>query len=638
MCGICGFVGPSHPGALQAMTASIAHRGPDDEGLFEAPGIGLGVRRLSIIDIAGGHQPISNEDGSLTIVFNGEIYNYATIREELLGRGHRFSTRSDTEVILHLYEDFGPEALTRLNGMFAIAIWEHRSRRLFLARDRLGIKPIYIAELPNNSFLFGSELKALLRSDSWQPTVDLGAIHDYLALRYVPGPGTLFHQVAKFPAGHYGYVDERGHLTLTEYWSPPLFAGPFHRSDGDYLDEFAELFEQSVSRRLVADVPVGAYLSGGIDSGTIVAAIAQAADHPPRTFTVGFDFAYDESTMARDTANLLGTQHSEVTCSQSDVGLLPHLVYHLDEPLGDPIIIPMYRLAEEARRSVKVVLAGEGADEILGGYLFHRALLTGGRVGRLLPSAIRNHLVAPLVEHMPLNLLDRFFDYPAALKGRGRLKVADVVRRLGPDQLPDAYRHLISLFDDRDTAELYGPRMTEMTHPGPMDRTPGVPAPLLNRIIDLQFQHWLSDNILMKQDKMSMAPGIEARVPFLDHELVEFALRLPPRLKIRGATTKLILRRYAERLLPAAAVRRRKMPFFVPWDQFHGTPVFHALVEDTLSESSVRNRGLFRPEAVTALRRQAGEGMDFLYAKQVFSLVVLELWFRMAVDRRGRES
>jgi asparagine synthase (glutamine-hydrolysing) len=637
MCGICGFLGPGRPGVLDEMTDSLAHRGPDDRGTFEGPGVGLGMRRLSIIDLGGGHQPISNEDGTLTIVFNGEIYNYAELREGLRQRGHRFSTRSDTEVILHLFEEEGSRCLDRLHGMFAIAIWDHARERLFLARDRLGIKPLYYAELPGQGLVFGSEIKALLRHPGWEPTVDLPAIVDYLALRYVPGPGSLLQDVRKLAAGHFAVVDRSGRVEPTCYWRPELVSGPFSGSDDEYLDEFAERFERSIRRRLISEVPVGAYLSGGIDSGTIVGAMSRLVDHPVRTFTVGFDYEHDELAHAREVAALLGTRHTEIQCGVADLALLPEIVYHLDEPVGDPIILPMYRLAREAKKQVTVILAGEGADEILGGYLFHRALLSGHRLATFLPAPIRERMLSPLVERLPLGWLDRFFDYPAALGERGRRKIADFLRLLAPERLPAAYRHLISLFDGRDTAALFaGPLAGIDARPEAPARTGPPGTPFLNRIIDLQFDHWLPDDILTKQDKLSMASGIEARVPFLDHELVEFALRVPPRLKIRGRTTKLLLRRYAARILPPAAVRRRKMPFYVPFERFLGSPPFRELLEDTLSEAAVRRRGLFDPEAIRRLRRLADEGRDFIYPKQLFSLVLLELWYRMAIDRRGR--
>ena len=636
MCGICGYLGLAEDGLLQRMTDCITHRGPDEEGAFQAEGVGLGMRRLSIIDVAGGHQPIENEDGSLVIVFNGEIYNYRPLREELLAKGHRFRTHSDTEVILHLYEELGPACLERLNGMWGLAIYDKRRRRLFVARDRLGVKPFYYLHL-GDRFLFASEFKALLQYQGWQPTLDPRGVHDYLALRFVPGPGGMFHELRKLPAAHYAII-EAGKVTLTRYWQPELYAGPYPRSEQEYLDEFAEQFERSVRMRLISEVPLGAYLSGGVDSGTIVAVMAKFLDQPVRTFTVGFDFQHDELADARATAEGLGCRHTEIACRAEDIELLPRIVWHLDEPLGDPIVIPMYQLAHEAKKQVTVILAGEGADETLGGYLFQRALLAGHRLAAAVPAPVRRSVLAPALALAPASLLNLAFDYPATLGQRGKLKVLDFLNLLEPAQLPQAFRHLISLFDERDTRELYsdgfrGGLAAQLA--APLQPANGHEAPYLNRIIDLQFPDWLPEDILMKQDKMSMASGIEARVPFLDYQLVEFALRLPPKLKLRGRTTKYLLRTYAARYLPPAAAGRRKMPFYVPLERFLGHGRFREMVEDTLSERVVRERGLFQPAAVAKLRTALDHG-EFLFAKQVFSLVMLELWFRMAVDRRGR--
>jgi asparagine synthase (glutamine-hydrolysing) len=341
---------------------------------------------------------------------------------------------------------------------------------------------------------------------------------------------------------------------------------------------------------------------------------------------------------AARTAKVLGCRHTEIACGVDDVALLPRIVWHLDEPLGDAIVIPMYLLSREAKKHVTVVLTGEGADETLGGYLFHRALLMGNRLAHAVPRPLRQAVLAPALKATPTSVLNIAFDYPASLGQRGKLKVLDFMNLVGPEHLNDAYLHLISLFDERDTAGLYsdafrgslnGGRLAVETIGG--DRPH---APFLNRALHLQFDHWLPDDILMKQDKMTMASGIEGRVPFLDHELVEFSLTLPPSLKIRRGKPKYILRKYAERLLPRDTTARGKQPFYAPVEKYLEHPLFKDIVDDTLSEKTVKQRGLFRPEAVARLRQSTQAG-EFVHVKQVFSLVVLELWFRMAVDRRG---
>ena len=638
MCGICGFVGIREDGLLERMTTSLSHRGPDGCGYFHCGDVGLGHRRLSIIDVEGGRQPIENEDGSLVLIFNGEIYNYEELREGLLERGHRFRTRSDTEVILHLYEEMGADCLRRLVGMFAIAIWDKRQRQLFLARDRLGIKPVYYAE-SGGAFLFASEFKAILQYDGFEPELNPAAVHEYLALRYVPGPGGMLRGLRKLPAAHYAVV-RNGRMSMHRYWTPEMYGGPFPGSEEEYLEGYAERFERSVRRRMISEVPVGAYLSGGLDSSAIVAVMSKLSSMPVRTFTVGFDYEHDELAQAAETARLLGCEHTPIACRVADIGLLPKLIYHLDEPLGDPIVIPMYQLAREAKKQVTVILAGEGADETMGGYLFHKALLWGRTIGDFTPSALRQKVLSPALAATPASWMNLAFHYPAELGERGKRKVLDFVGLLDRERLDAAYTHLISLFDARDTGDLYQDEFRQFVNGtipgGAQTEIAAATAPELNRIIQLQFSHWLPEDILMKQDKMSMASGIEARVPFLDHELVEYALKIPPKLKIRGGTTKYLLRRYAQRILPPQVVKRRKMPFYVPLEKYFDDPAFREIVEDTLSENSVRNRGFFRPEAVTRLR-EAMSRREFLFVKQAFSLVVLELWCRMAIDRHGME-
>ncbi|MCA9971708.1 MAG: asparagine synthase (glutamine-hydrolyzing) [Anaerolineales bacterium] len=636
MCGICGYIGIHEDGLLQRMTDALAHRGPDSAGYFCEGDVGLGHRRLSIIDLAGGDQPIYNEDESLLIIFNGEIFNYQALHDELLQRGHTFRTRSDTEVILHMYEEMGPDCVTRFNGQFAFAIYDRRRRRLVLARDRLGIKPLYYVLLPDGRFLFASEFKAILRYAGFQPTLHLPAVHDYLALRYVPGPGGLFQELRKLPAAHTA-VFEDGQLSLQRYWQPELYAGPFPQTEAEYLEGFAEQFERSVRRRLIAEVPVGAYLSGGLDSSVIVAAFSRLVSEPVRTFSVGFDYEHDELTQAAETARRLGCQHTEIACRAEDIALLPDVVYHLDEPVGDAIVIPMYQLARAARKEVTVILTGEGADEIMGGYLFHRALLMGNRLARLTPRFMRERLLRTAVSLAPSRLINLAFDYPAALGRRGQEKVADFLALLEPEQLPQAYRHLISLFDDRDTASLYTPEFKSRLNgalQAPLAAS-GSAAPFLNQVIDLQFDHWLPEDILMKQDKMAMAHSIEGRVPFMDHELVEYALRIPPQLKIRRGVSKYLLRRYAARLLPESVTARRKQPFYIPLEEYFAQPAFQELMHDTLSDRAIRERGIVQPTAVSRLRQSMDRG-EFVYVKQVFSLMVLELWFRIMVDQRGQ--
>lgn len=635
MCGICGYSGLADRELIKRMTAVLGHRGPDDHGFYQDGDVNLGHRRLSIIDLASGHQPMANADGSLVIVFNGEIYNFPELRTALMADGHRFTTSSDTEVLLRLYEVYGPAALSRLNGMFAFAIYDKRKMELFLARDRIGIKPLYYLDLPNR-FLFASETKALLCYREWSRDIDPRAIDGYLALRYVPGNTGLFKAVKRLPPGHF-LVYKDGKTQVKRYWRPPTHEGAYDLSDQEYFEEFSELMERSVRRRLITDVSFGAYLSGGLDSSVIVALMSRLGSAPVKTFSVGFDYEHDELNQAADTARLLGCDHHVVQCRPRDVELLPEIVYHSDEPLGDPITIPMFQLAREAKKQVTVILTGEGGDEILAGYLFHKVISAAQTYRRLIPAVLRRRLVQPLLSLTPPAILNHAFRYPAYLGDRGKLKALDYHAMLDRGTMDEQYRHLISLFDSRDTGALYTSdfrSQVEETIPLGL-RQENDTGSKFDQMLRLQFEHWLPDNMLLRQDKMSMASAIEGRVPFLDHELVEFAFRLPRNLRLRHFVGKYILRRFAKELLPRETADRRKMPFYVPIENYFEQPEFVDMMNDLLSENSVRQRGMFRPEAVAKLR-DSMRRKEFIFVKQVFSLMTLELWFRIFVDNSIR--
>ena len=635
MCGICGYSGIDDDSLLTKMTEVLTHRGPDDHGYFRQGQVGLGHRRLSVIDIAGGHQPMESRDGNLVLIYNGEIYNYRELRAALEQGGRRFATASDTEVLLALYEERGAEALSALNGMFALAVFDRRDGSLFLARDRIGIKPLYYLLLPGR-FLFASEAKSILCYRDWSPTLNARAIHDYLALRYVPGDRGMYRELRKLPAGHYASYRD-GSLEIQSFWEPTIYEGPYRRRDEEYFDEFAELMERSVKRRMISDVPVGAYLSGGLDSSTIVASMARLTSKPIKTFSVGFDYEHDELKEAAATAKLLGCEHHEIACRAEDVNLLEKIVHHLDEPMGDAIIIPMFQLSRAAKREVTVILTGEGGDEVLGGYLFHKLMWAGDIYRRMVPGVVRSALIAPLLGAIPAGVMNMAFRYPAYLGRRGKQKVLDYLNLLAPQRIDCAYRHLISLFDQRDTQDLYTQDFRQQLaeedeHAGTPQTNGVLRGAYFDRLLRLQFDHWLPDNMLLRQDRTSMAHGIEGRVPFLDHELVEFAARLPRRLKLRRMTGKYILRKYAAGLLPRKVAQRKKMPFYVPIENYFQQRGFRALMDELLNEDAVRRRGLFRPEAVATLRAQT-DRREFLRVKQVFSLMVLELWFRVFHDR-----
>lgn len=627
MCGICGYIGIDDKELIVRMTDTIAHRGPDDHGYFHDGDVHLGHRRLSIIDIAGGRQPMMNKDGSLVIIYNGEIYNFKELRSSLEQKGHVFQTSSDTEVLLRLYEVLGPKALKKLNGMFAFAIYDRNKKEIFLARDRIGIKPLYYLQV-GNRFLFASETKSLFCYREWSPSINPRAIDEYLRLRYVPGSTTMFKELKRLPAGHY-MVCKAGKLTIHRYWQPLQYDGPYNGSTESYIEEFGELLEASVKRRLISDVPFGAYLSGGIDSSVIVALMSKMVSSPVKTFSVGFDYKHDELNQAAYTAKHLGCDHHEIPCRAEDVSLLPQIVYNMDEPMGDAITIPMYQLSQAAKKEVTVILTGEGGDEIFGGYLFHKLMWFGNIYQQLIPKFIQNRFVLPLLSGIPAQIMNTLFQYPAYLGDRGKLKVLDYLRLLDPSQIDQAYRHLISLFDYRDTVNLYSPQFAEQTNIDFQDgehyfsdsnKLISENGYYFNRLLHLQFNDWLPDNMLLRQDKTGMANAIEGRVPYLDHTLVEFALQLPPNLKLRHLVGKYILRRFAGGILPKEVTNRKKMPFYVPIENYFQQPIFQEQMNEFLSETSVRNRGIFRPDAVRQLKA-AMDRNEFMLVKQVFSLI-----------------
>src|SRR6266516_5568182 len=620
MCGICGVVGPIDASVLERMTETMVHRGPDDEGFHLADGVGLGAQRLSIIDVAGGHQPIANEDGTVVVVFNGEIYNHRELRSRLETQGHRFATRSDTEVLVHLYEEYGDASVHLLQGMFAFALWDEKRRRLLLARDRLGIKPLYYVQA-NGSFLFASEVKALLEHPDVEAAIDLQAIDLYLAFRYVPGPDTLFRGVKKLPPGHI-LVLQDGRAQVRRYWE--LVLGDFHSAIdlNDAVDEFQSLLRETVSRHLISDVPVGLLLSGGLDSGAVAAMTAAARAEPIATFTVGFDLpgSHNELAQARVVAKHLGTDHHELVLAADAAELLPGLVRHLDEPVADPALLPTYLICRFARASVPVVLTGEGGDELLGGYPRYAWFARAKRLQRLLPSWVRQGVLLPLGRVAPLGRrYQRALDNLLAQRD-------DVTRQL----------HWVAGLDPALKPGLLSRELRDAIRPGgpeavlaPFLGSVGVPAEVMQRLMALDMHTWRVDDVLTKMDKMSMAASVEARVPFLDHRLVEFVASLPLAVKLQhGAKT--LLKHAVKPLVPPSTIRRRKHAFQVPLDQWLSGPL-HGFARDTLLDRRARARGWFDAASVEKLLAPNGARPP-TDGQSVWTLLCLELWARAFLD------
>lgn len=631
MCGIVGFVGLHEPGLVQRMCGSLVHRGPDDEGFVELPEtrISLGMRRLSIIDVEGGKQPVSDANEKVHLVFNGEIYNHRELRRELVSLGHVFNTRCDTEVVLVAYLEWGREAWSRLNGMFAFALADTRGSqpKLVVVRDRFGIKPLYYRH-KNGTLIFASELKALLTWSGFSREIDLGSLRNYLTLRYVPGPRTMFRGVVKLLPGH-EMEFAGGDVRIRRWWAPPAAdtVDP-HMDRAGAVKLFGDALRDSVRRHMISDVPIGAYLSSGVDSTVITALMAEASSQPVRTFSIGFpDFPGNELDRASRTAQHLGTLHTPIECRHADMASLPDIVRALDQPFGDPIVLPMYVLAREARKDVAVVQCGEGADEILGGYMFHRQLLLLEKLRRFLPRSAWL-LASRLFSIIPMPVLERGFDYPGELGTVGRSKLAGFLKTVGEADLIALYRALITMFDPDDIVG--HSRVTELQaharEPLLEEETRRFAGTALQRLVEIQFHDWLPDQALMKLDKLTMAHSLEGRVPFMDDAVVEAAARVPDAHKLGRKTNKAVLRDFAKTILPAPLLESPKMAFYVPLGSYASSREFRDLYKRTMDPDRLRRRGLFDPDRARALF-QATPSEGFLPLKRGFSLMMLELWF-----------
>jgi asparagine synthase (glutamine-hydrolysing) len=618
VCGICGIAstgGAVDPARLAAMSETLVHRGPDSSGLFLDGGIGLAARRLAIIDLQTGDQPLGNEDGQIQVVQNGELYNYRELRNELQRAGHRFTTQGDTEVLVHLYEEHGLDFAERLRGMFAVALWDARQRRLVLARDRYGIKPLYYRQ-NEGELAFASELRALPRGE-----IDLDAVEALLAFNSIPAPLTIFREVRKLPPGHV-LTWEDGRVQLTCYARPaPVPASEARRDDeAELVEELRARLRDSVRAHLVADVPVGVLLSGGIDSSTLAALAAQESSERVRTFSIGFEErSFDELEDARLVAERYGTQHEELVLRPDAALLLPALAEAFDEPFADSSALPTYLVSQLAASHVKVALSGEGGDELFGGYYTYTADLLALRAAPLARFA------RPLVERMPSSSGRASFDYKAKRFVRGA--------HLPPLERHHAWKEIFSA-DVR--TELTGRRSAF----DPVDllrtrfgETEG--AELLARLQDVDLGLYLVDDLLVKTDRASMAHSLEARVPFLDPMVTNFALALPSRHKARGLRKKVLLRKAVAPLVPAPLLRRRKRGFSIPaaaWLRGELEP----FARDVLSPATLRGQGFLEPAVVTQMLDDHVSGKEDL-SRQLWGLLAFTLWHERHVDSAPRE-
>ena len=629
MCGIAGQINFDNtqvvPQRIAAMGASLRHRGPDDAGVYAHGPVGLAHQRLSILDLSpAGHQPMSNEDGTIWVVFNGEIYNFEELRDRLCDR-HSFRSRTDTEVIVHLYEEFGLDCVSMLRGMFAIAIWDAREHRLILARDRVGKKPLYYAQ-GRNSLTFASELKALLVEASPRD-VDPVAVHHYLTFQYVPTPWSIFQGIKKLRPGHI-LVCEHGRCTERAYWAVSYREKRRGRSELECQEEFLSLLRDATRLRLASDVPLGAFLSGGLDSSAIVAIMSEFSNRPVKTFSIGFkEEAFNELPYAREVAKRFGTDHHELIVEDSGIDILPTLARVFDEPFADSSAIPTYYVSQLSRQSVTVVLNGDGGDELLAGYpryhvtAFDRAMYGLCRIST-------QEQISRVVSKLPV---------------RGAL-LARVKNRLERLSQPFSHTYLgrICFFGPEEKDGLYTSEFNKAVQGEDslnlliewFEKVAS--ANLLDQLLGVDTMSYLPDDLLVKVDRATMAHGLEARSPFLDHQLIEFCAALPTEYKIRDGEAKYLLRAVMRNRLPSNILQRPKMGFGVPIDEWFRGPC-RKIVEETLLSSRCLQRGYFEPDQIRHMVHEQRQGRAS-YGSRVYALLMLELWHQEYVDQTHRRQ
>ena len=630
MCAILGILSsnPQHFACYEEQLRSLRHRGPDDQGNWANSHVLLGSCRLSIIDIAGGHQPIFNENNTCCIVYNGELYNFLDLRGQLEAKGYKFRTHTDTEVVLHGYEEWGVECLKRFNGMFAFAIWDERKKMLFVARDRIGEKPLYYFQ-GKDRLIVASEMKSIVTDLTVPRIINPRGLANYLSFGHGMAPDTIYKDIFKLLPGHY-LIAKNGHLEIAQYWDvgdESQIPRSSKFTQGEYIENILSLLDDSVRRRMIADVPVGAFLSGGVDSSAIVSMMKRHATGSVKTFSLGFSIggAYDELSDARKVSSKFGTEHYELKVGHLDlVETLQKLIYYYDEPFGDPANFPVYLLSDYARKHVKVVLTGDGGDELFGGYRRYAA-----------------EQIAPLYQKLPGVFVGQLFPIIANSLPRFRrikrifstLSIADPARR---------YAAWLQVFNPEMQSDLLQPDvLNELTGYDPtwpyshyynqaLNREPSFDH--LNRILYVDVKTWLADAYMEKVDKATMSVGLEARLPFLDHRLVELAFQIPGDLKIRGLTTKHILKEALKKLLPREILNKPKHGFAVPTDHwFRGE--LKTFVFEILMDERTRKRGYFKTSTIERIYRAHLAGKR-VYDLQLWLMLNFELWNRIYMDNK----
>ena len=637
MCGIAGILefrrdAKADATVLRNMCAAMEHRGPDDEGVYTSGPVGIGMRRLSIVDLATGHQPITNEDHSLWIVFNGEIYNHAALREDLIARGHAYTTHSDTETIIHLYEEYGKDCVQHLRGMFAFAIWNSVRKTLFVARDRLGIKPLYYRLTPDR-FLFASEIKVLMTHPESRPQFRRAALPEFLAFGYLSGEETFYEGVRKLMPGHTLEIDAAGEPRIRQYWDLPQNAEPIHRDERYFVSSYRDLLEGAVSSHLMSDVPLGVFLSGGLDSSAVAALMTKIRQEPIETFSVGYtEHSYSELPFARQVAHHLNSVHHEVLVSREDFfDALPGLIWHEDEPIVWPSSVALYFVARLARQRVKVVLTGEGSDETLGGYSRYAFTLKNAAMHRVYRNMLPRRLRTAIRDTIATS---------AWIHATARRKLSHTfLGRDGDSWVSFYFDNFFSAFSQDDQSELLADAVKQeftldSAYRNVLAFWEHSSGELLQRLLYTDIKTYLVE-LLMKQDNMSMATSIESRVPFLDHVLVEWAMRVPAAVQIHGTAGKRILKKAMEDLLPHTILYRPKLGFPTPWSGWLAGPQLDA-IERLLLEPRSLDRGLFQQSAIQRLFREHRAHYRDHYDR-IWRLLNLELWQRVCLEGESHD-
>ena len=625
MCGIAGMVnnvpGGVEAAAIHRMCQTMVHRGPDDEGIFVKNGVGLGMRRLSIIDLAGGQQPVFNEDGTVWVVFNGEIYNFPELRPELESRGHRFYTHTDTEVIVHLYEELGAGCVDKLRGMFAFALYDERHRRLLLARDRLGKKPLHYA-LVDGSLFFGSEIKAILAVAPELAKINYEGLLQYMYFGYVPDPMTAFTPIQKLPPGHL-LEFEKGEVRVEKYWDLPEYNTHHPRNETECLEELEHRLAEAVRIRLIADVPLGALLSGGTDSSTVVALMSRASSRPVKTFSIGFKNGdFNESDYARVVAQRFGTEHQELILEPNVVQTVEELTHSLEEPFGDSSMLPTYYVSRLARQHVTVALSGDGGDELFAGYDRYR-IHARRQIFERIPAGARQFYRERIYPRMPRSMYGRKFTYNVSLQWQERyvdgVSFVPAYEREMP-LLSDEFRGILQNSDDPQNLLLRYFKQAPTQDP-------------VSQMLYVDTKTYMAADILTKVDRMSMATSLEVRVPILDHKFLEWVTGLSPAWKLRGRKQKYILRKLAERVgVPKQVLHRRKQGFALPLVHWIRNEL-KDMVLTVLLEARTLQRGYFDQRGIRQLLDEHFQGRRD-HSGRIWRLLMFELWHRNFLETR----